>query len=173
MRPASSRTTARLAPSGDQSAHSTRSSRERGAPPVSGTRASVPEVMNPAKGAAERDGGFPGRRDGQNFRAAQPERTRLRAFGAGGENLDGIAFPGRAVNDGLSIGSEARGANGAAAKGELVIDGQRNLRAIFAEVHAHSKTSGDGEKGQQCRPERTLRRGRRLDNWNGRDTARL
>ena len=40
--PPESRTTARLLPSGPQSAHCTRSSTSRGAPPASGALASVP-----------------------------------------------------------------------------------------------------------------------------------
>ncbi len=49
FRPPKSRTTARVFPSADQSAHCTCSNTSRGAPPTSGARASVPMLTHVPK----------------------------------------------------------------------------------------------------------------------------
>ena len=61
-------------------------------------------------------------RDGHELGTAEAHGARLGGLGTRGEDVDGLALPGGAVEDGLSVGSEAGGANAAAAEGELTVD---------------------------------------------------
>ena len=70
---------------------------------------------------AERNCQF-GRRCGKQRGVDQIQRPRFGAVGDRRINLDGLAFPGCAVINRASIGSEARGVNQAAFKCELMIE---------------------------------------------------
>src|SRR5271154_3101135 len=61
-----------------------------------------------------------GRRDAHQLLAVTIEGTRLRALGAGDEELGGLTLPGRAVDHRLAIRGESRGADRAATEGELL-----------------------------------------------------
>ena len=90
-----SRATARLFPSGDQSASSTFSRTSRGAPPASGTRASVPTVSKPNRGRRLREmRQLPAGGDREDARARERQRARFRAVGPRREDVEGEPFPG-------------------------------------------------------------------------------
>ncbi len=151
LRPPTSRTTARLVPSGDQSAHCTCSSISRGAPPESGARARVP-ILTQAPMALLLSSTAISElaRNRHQLRAAQTHGAGLRGLGPCGEYVDRISLPCRAVEDGLSVGSKTRGANASAAEGELPVDGWLGRRAgekHFAGKQARCRghQQGDGE----------------------------
>ncbi len=88
--------------------------------------------------AVEQDGHLAGGGDGQDLRPGNPQRARLRAAHAGGENFAGFSFPGGAVHDGLPIGREARHADDAPAIGQQVVERRRSS------AHAASHHEGGG-----------------------------
>ena len=91
LRPPTLCETARLFPSGDQSASFTLSRISRGAPPDSGTRASVPGV--PLRRAAEQDRQFPGETDRKDSGGRKPERARLAPAQPRGKNRSRLRGP--------------------------------------------------------------------------------
>ena len=108
--PSTRRMTARLAPSGPQSAHCTSSRISRGAPPRSGAWASVPlQTKRPAQWRSSESAIWPVARDREDLGLRQREGARLRALGARREEPARLALPGRAVDHGLAVGGEARG----------------------------------------------------------------
>ena len=56
------------------------------------------------------------------LRTAQAHGPRLRSLGPGGEIIERIALPRRAVQNGVSIWSESRGTNAAAAERKLPVE---------------------------------------------------
>ncbi len=100
------RDTARFAPSGDQSASFTFSRISRGAPPDSGTRASVPAV--PLVVGAQQNRHFAGRADGKNAAFRQIQRPVLAAARAHRKDVGRFAGPLRAEHHGLAVGRKLR-----------------------------------------------------------------
>src|SRR2546426_7922343 len=126
--PPRSRTTAKFVPSGDQSAHCTPSRISRGAPPPSGTRASVPVLTKGSILRLPSSTAISGSRYREHLGVLQPEGTRFRTLRARGKQFHRFVFPGGAVQNCLAIGSEPCHANPAMAECKLVIDWGRNWR---------------------------------------------
>ena len=108
-----------------QSAHCTSSRISRGAPPSSGTCASVPlQMKRPAQWRSSESAIWPERGHRQDLRVGQRERARLRALGARREEAARLAFPGRAVDHGLAVGGEAGGEHGSAPERQALEGGE-------------------------------------------------
>ena len=149
------RTTARSRPSGEKSANSTFSRISRGAPPpVAAVRASVPVRVNaPDLARRARRRCRPTAVTARTSAPFSPKRARLRALGAREEDLDRVAFPRGGVDDGLAVGPEARGPDGAAAEREL-LEGGRPGRARPAECNER-ETAPPASAAMTTAPART------------------
>ncbi len=77
--------------------------------------------------AVERDRHLAGRRDPEQVRARQLQRERVRARRVLEKELQRVAVPRDAVDDRLAVGGETRGADRAAAEGDLLVGRRRRL----------------------------------------------
>ena len=169
-------TTARSRPSGDQSASKTFSSSSRGAPPSSGTRASVP-VLIQVRLAADGDRELPGGGDSQDPGVRQLQAARLDAAGARREDPERLSLPSGGIDDRLAVGGEPRPDNRAATEGEAFVRRRRGLLSDRVEAPAGEKPESRAARlpGAACArsakaPHRALRpsaapetRGQRLE----------
>ena len=113
------RVTARLFPSGDQSASPTFSRISRGAPPARGTRASVPIVSKPNwKWRPSETASSPVDEIARRLAPAELQRTGFRALGPRREDVERKSLPRGGVNHRLAVGSEPRGRDRPARPGQ-------------------------------------------------------